>query len=114
MATVYSSIADNDLNHMKACLAEGYPFVFGFSVYTFMESEEMARHGILKMPSFDDKQLGGHAVMAVGYDDATSMIIVRNSWGVHWGLSGYFMMPYEYITHKGLAADFWTIRATNG
>lgn len=113
IATVYSSIADNDINHMKACLAEGFPFIFGFSVYTYMESEEMARTGILRMPTVDDSQLGGHAVMAVGYDDATSMFIIRNSWGIRWGLKGYFLMPYAYITHSGLTADFWTIRATS-
>jgi len=106
----YSAIPDGDLDHMKACLVEGYPFVFGFSVYDNMESQEMADSGILKMPARDEKFLGGHAVMAVGYDDDNNCIIVRNSWGEDWGMSGYFHMPYDYITHPGLASDFWTIR----
>src|ERR1019366_9337023 len=33
------------LNQMKGCLASGYPFVFGFSVYTEFENESAAETG---------------------------------------------------------------------
>src|SRR5262249_61934311 len=66
-------------------LAEGYPFVFGFTVYTKFESQEMARTGVLSMPGPDEDVVGGHAVLAVGYDDASETFIVRNSWGADWG-----------------------------
>lgn len=102
-----------DLNTMKGCLAEGYPFVFGFSVYTSFEGEEVARTGVLNMPSTREKLLGGHAVLGVGYDDATRMFLVRNSWGKDWGDGGYFYMPYSYLTDDNLASDFWTIRAVS-
>jgi C1A family cysteine protease len=55
--------------------------------------------------------LGGHAVMAVGYDDATQRFLIRNSWGSAWGLQGYFTMPYDYLHNRNLSDDFWTIRA---
>jgi len=54
--------------------------------------------------------LGGHAVMAVGNDDALQCFIVRNSWNAKWGKLGYRFMPYAYFTSAGLASDFWTIR----
>jgi C1A family cysteine protease len=62
------------------------------------------------MPKPHEKKLGGHAVMAVGYDSAARMMIVRNSWGPDWGQGGYFMMPFEYIISPN-CSDFWTIRA---
>jgi C1A family cysteine protease len=99
-----------DLNHTRACLAEGFPVVFGFSVYDGFESDACARTGILNLPGKDEQLLGGHAVLAVGYDDATRRFYVRNSWGDAWGQKGYFTMPYEYLANRGLASDFWTIR----
>jgi len=54
--------------------------------------------------------VGGHAVLAVGYDDASQTFLVRNSWGADWGQNGYFTMPYAYLTTRGLSSDFWTIR----
>ncbi|MGA8147027.1 MAG: C1 family peptidase [Gallionellaceae bacterium] len=98
------------LNQMKGCLASGYPFVFGFSVYTEFESDSVARTGELDMPGPKEKLLGGHAVMAVGYEDKTQRFIVRNSWSAKWGIKGYFTMPYSYLTDSNLADDFWTIR----
>ena len=62
------------------------------------------------MPKPRESMLGGHAVMAVGYDDAKKRFIVRNSWGSRWGLKGYFTMPYAYLQDADLSADFWTVR----
>ncbi len=95
---------------MKGCLASGYPFVFGFTVYPSFESDEVARSGIVPIPGASEQTLGGHAVLAVGYDDTKNMFIVRNSWGSGWGLAGYFYMPYAYLLDNNLANDFWTIR----
>ncbi len=97
-------------NQLKGCLASGYPFVFGFTVYESFESDEVARTGVVPMPAADEKPLGGHAVLAVGYDDASQRFLVRNSWGSGWGDGGHFTMPYAYLTDRGLASDFWTIR----
>ncbi|MFN2507146.1 MAG: C1 family peptidase [Chthoniobacterales bacterium] len=98
------------LPQMKGCLASGYPFVFGFTVYESFETEAVARTGRVPMPASSEKVLGGHAVAAVGYDDAKRSFICRNSWGTGWGTKGYFTMPYAYLTDTDLAADFWTIR----
>ncbi|MDD4893803.1 MAG: C1 family peptidase [Candidatus Omnitrophica bacterium] len=93
---------------MLTCLAEGYPFVFGFAVYESFETTQVERTGIVSIPKKDERLIGGHAVIAVGYDQAKSRFLVRNSWGKGWGMGGYFTMPFKYL--ETLAADFWTIR----
>lgn len=98
------------VSQMKGCLADGYPFVFGFTVYDNFESAEVARTGLLDMPAPKEGVIGGHAVLAVGYDDKTQRFTVRNSWGTRWGKRGYFTMPYSYLLTENLSDDFWTIR----
>ncbi len=98
------------LQEMRMCLAEGFPFVFGFTVYESFESKAVAKTGRLNLPKPTERSLGGHAVMAAGYDDATNRFLVRNSWGKDWGIAGYFTMPYDYLANRNLSDDFWTIR----
>ena len=100
---------NQDIASIKTCLAQGFPMVFGFSVYESFESDDVARTGIVPMPLSTEQLLGGHAVLAVGYINATKQIIVRNSWGTTWGQYGYFLMPYDYKTNPNLASDFWTV-----
>lgn len=100
---------DSDITQLKGCLANNEAFIFGFSVYTEFESENVARSGVLNMPTASEQMLGGHAVMAVGYDDATQRFIVRNSWGADWGQAGYFTMPYAYMVNTNLVDDIWTV-----
>ena len=107
--TSYSRVTQT-LAQLKGCLASGYPFVFGFTVYESFESPAVAKSGAMPMPAASEKVLGGHAVVAAGYDDASQRFIIRNSWGSKWGQKGYFTMPYAYITESNLADDFWTIR----
>jgi len=95
---------------LLTCLASGYPFVFGFSVYESFESPLLAATGVAQLPGPGERLVGGHAVVAVGYDQPSGRFIVRNSWGSGWGMGGYFTMPYQYLTDPMLAADFWTIR----
>jgi len=97
------------LDEMKHALSSGYPFVFGFVVYESFESTTTAQTGIISMPQKKERLLGGHAVVAVGYDDVKKWMIVRNSWGTTWGDKGYCYMPYTYFT-SSLSSDFWTIR----
>ncbi len=94
------------LSTAKAALAHGHPIVIGFLVYNSFESEEVARTGIVPMPKADEKQLGGHCVLIVGYDDEKQCFIVRNSWGEGWGDKGYCYLPYQFIESE-IIMDMW-------
>jgi C1A family cysteine protease len=109
----YARVAQN-LSQMQGCLAEGYPFVFGFTVYESFESDTVAQTGIVPMPASGEATVGGHCVVAVGYDDTKRVFIIRNSWGAGWGMKGYCTMPYEYLLTASLASDFWTLRSVTG
>lgn len=97
-------------SQLKGCLASGYPFVFGFTVYESFESAAVAKTGIAPMPAPGERVVGGHAVVGVGYNDAKQWFIVRNSWGPLWGMAGYFTIPMAYLTNPNLADDFWQIK----
>ena len=105
------------LQQIKTNLAAKIPAMFGFTVY---DSIYDADDGKIPFPGPKEKVLGGHAIMAVGYDDkmkienpgskksTTGALLIRNSWGKGWGEKGYGWLPYEYVL-QGLAVDWWTI-----
>ena len=106
--TEYERIASfEDMIH---CLADGYPFVFGFSVFSEFEGPTVAQTGVLNLPGTAETFHGGHAVLAVGYDMEAKTFLVRNSWGATWGQNGYFTIPFAYITNPSLAQDMWCIK----
>jgi C1A family cysteine protease len=100
------------VDDMRTSLANGYPFVFGFTVFTAFQSDQVASTGVLNVPQPGEQPLGGHAVMCMGYNDAQQRFLVKNSWGKQWGLPGmpgYFTVPYNYLADVNLASDFWAV-----
>ena len=99
---------ERDLKLLRACLDEGYPFVFGFRLLeeTTEDTEDMMTIPV----SEDEFSPIGLAVMAVGYDDSKGHFIAQRSWGARWGDGGYFMMPYDYLLQEYHCNNFWTIR----
>ncbi len=109
-AITFSRITQTE-TQMKGCLTSGYPFVFGFIVYESFESIITQKTGIVSMPNTkQEKVLGGHAVVCVGYDDVNKVWICRNSWGTNWGDKGYFYLPYAYLNNLTLCSDLWKIQ----
>lgn len=103
------------LKHIKHCLANGSPIVLGIALYASFETAAVMRSAVMPVPDTEREEFrGGHAVMAVGYDDQKKAVLIRNSWGRKWGERGYFWMPYKLITNPKLAHDFWTIRGVVG
>lgn len=108
-ALTVSNIQQN-LTAMQTCLASGFPFVVGISVYESFESQAVAQTGTVPMPDINkEKLLGGHAICCVGYDNSNNTWIMRNSWGVDWGNKGYFTLPYAYLLDQNLSSDLWNI-----
>jgi len=99
-----------ELSQFRACLAAGYPFAMGISVYQSFIGKAVARSGVVSMPGRHERHLGGHAMLVVGYDDTARQFIVRNSAGPRWGRRGYCVMPYAYLLNEQLAWDFWMVR----
>jgi C1A family cysteine protease len=112
-AVSYQRLVQN-LSQFRGCLAQGFPFVFGFSVYdSFFDhfgTPSQKQKVVTPLPSDSDQTIGGHAVVCVGYNDAKLLFTCRNSWGTSEGDGGYYYMPYSYLTDVQLASDFWVIR----
>jgi C1A family cysteine protease len=99
-----------DLALLRACLAEGFPFVCGIRVYRSFLAPQARATGAVPRPGPGEALVGGHAVAVVGYDDAARQFVVRNSLGTGWGDRGHGSLPYEYLSDPRHAMDFWTLR----
>ncbi len=110
------------LTHIKTNLSAGLPSMFGFTVFSSIS--QASATGKIPFPTKGEKIAGGHAVVAVGYDDNMKIkntytgatetkgaLLIRNSWGTGWGTSGYGWLPYDYVL-KGLAVDWWSLLKT--
>jgi C1A family cysteine protease len=109
------SSSSDVLNLIKRVIASGFCIAFGFPVYSSISNSPD-----IPYPSSQDRLLGGHAVLAVGYKDdhktngqakpkeTVPSLIIRNSWGTQWGERGYGYLPYKYV-EENLALDFWAI-----
>lgn len=108
-ALKYERVARNH-SDIGLRLAEGYPIVFGISVYDSFESQEVANTGIVPVPNGNAESLiGGHCVYMIGRDVYKKMYLCANSWGTDWGLKGFFWLPFQFIEDDNLSDDFWTI-----
>lgn len=95
---------------IKQVLSNRQIVTFGFTVYESFESQAVAETGIVPMPAKGEKILGGHEIAVVGYLAAHPQhALVRNSWGVGWGLKGYALFPWAYLASRSLSSDLRTI-----
>jgi len=116
---------------MLSCLAAGFPFLLGFECFASIDSEDLARTGVMPFPNASEALVGGHDVLCVGYDlnfkssdefkrsgldpsrVADQALLIRNSWGTSWGDAGHFWMPLPYASNPSTGGDAWTGRIAN-
>lgn len=109
----YYRINNTNRDNLLACIAEGYPFVFGVKVFESFTRNEF--FSVIHRPDPSrEKFLGGHAMVATGYmyypEQNCFQIVAQNSWGDQFGNMGYIQIDGDYLTDPAVALDFWTIR----
>jgi C1A family cysteine protease len=112
-AIIYTRLCGSD--DYRTCLAAGFPFVIGITLFEAFESEDVASTGLVPLP--EGQPIGGHCITVIGYDDnfqngGTRYYECRNSWGSSWGDNGNFWIPASYLEDPNLASDAWTLRKT--
>lgn len=108
-ALEYKSLDNTNKQLLVNCLMEGFPIVFGMTVYQSFMTQKVASSGIVPMPKMSETVEGGHCMAIVGYSMEYDAFIVRNSWGMGWGQRGYCRIPAAYLCNRDLASDFWAI-----
>lgn len=95
------------VDDMKSCIASGYCFRVGFTVFESFESIDSS--GVWSPSPDNESVLGGHEVLAFGFDDTVNggSFQIRNSWGAGWGASGNFWMRYQDAADSNVLLDAW-------
>jgi C1A family cysteine protease len=102
----------HDSTELRQALVGGFPVIIGITVFESFESTTATNTGVIPMPKPEENVLGGHCMLAVGYetdDHRDVRFIVRNSWGASWGDGGYCYIPEEYLIDPDMASDFWVL-----
>ncbi len=104
------------LLRLRQCLAEGHPVVFGFRYYwKYAPFQKTDKPGFWTLPALPRKNgpasdEGGHAVLAIGFDDKGKRILCQNSWGESVDGAPLFYIGYDWIKDFEATSDFWMVR----
>jgi hypothetical protein len=91
--TNYESLDSTEA--MIEVLNDDRPVLIGADIFKkFMRLDD--HDPIVSMPNGTEQSLGGHAMVAVGYSLPKKQFLVKNSFGVDWGVRGYCWIPFEY------------------
>jgi C1A family cysteine protease len=94
----------------RSVLASGYPLTVGMPVFESFESDAVAASGLVPVPGLEEKNVGGHELLVVAYDDVKKAFKLQNSYGPGWGLAGFCWLPYAYFDSPLVNGgyDLWT------
>lgn len=118
LATLGSNVGYWDqIDNLKAALAEGLPVLIGMSVNQTifdLKGPLASQNYSLRDPGTLQPypSIGNHEVYLVGYDDALGGFIFANSWGTTWGDNGYGLIKYGVI--GGVIFEAWVVSGFNG
>lgn len=93
---------------IKSSLYGGSPVMFGAVLFSSFRDRKVFSSGEIPMPDKQEKVIGAHCMLIVGYDDETRRFTIQNSWGRLWGDDGFGTMPYDYVTDADICGDFWS------
>lgn len=96
------------VEEIKGALRSTGPVVGGIEIFASMDNAEVIKSGIIPLPKPGESQVGGLAILIVGYDDGQKRFKIQNFWGTDWGDKGFGYVPYAYFT-SSLSSDFWSI-----
>jgi len=91
----------SSISEMKEALANHGPLVGCFTVY---DDFYAYRTGVYRKTA-NATLRGGHCISVIGYDDAQSCWICKNSWG-NWGDQGFFKIAYGQV---GIDSEMWLV-----
>ena len=97
------------IQQIKEAIYHVGPVVFGITVDESIYSPN--RLGVIPEPD-ESKVIGGHCMVAVGWDDnkkcdnSRGAVLVKQSWGTNYGNSGFIWIPYtHFLTYSDY--DAW-------
>lgn len=107
MVKAYGSIKTdgNFIQNIKKSLLANIPVLISLQIFPAFYSFEVRRTGMVPMPTPGQKQIGGHELLIVGYDDEKRVFKCQNSWGPRWGDGGFCYFPYNYINNRTWTFD---------
>lgn len=97
------------LDEICDALFRGFPVAFGFVCVESIFNPSVTKTGYIPLPKKSEQVIGGHAVVAVGYDRTKRLIYFRNSWSSEWGDKGYGSMDFKWFENISLTSDFWVV-----
>ena len=91
-----------DYKEVKMQVGAGNPVVFAIMTDEGFKRAEKNSQGEYIWISKTGNDVGGHAMIVVGYDDSKNAFKVMNSWGSGWGNNGYCWIDYKFFQQSAM------------
>jgi len=82
---------------LKEKLSEGYPILIGVYVDNYFVTTYKQTSRSYVWGEYRSRDVLGHAMVIVGYNDNIKAFKVMNSWGTSWGESGFIWIDYDFV-----------------